>query len=59
MNLLNDPWLPFLLSNGEVEYHPPSAIADPDVINLALPRADFQGAAYQFLIGLLQTALPP
>ncbi|MFB9869331.1 type I-E CRISPR-associated protein Cse1/CasA [Vreelandella sulfidaeris] len=59
MNLLNNPWLPFLLRNGKVEYRPPSAVADPEVINLALPRADFQGAAYQFLIGLLQTALPP
>ncbi|MDN7133491.1 type I-E CRISPR-associated protein Cse1/CasA [Halomonas sp. MC140] len=59
MNLLNDPWLPFLLKSGQVKYLPPSALADPDVINLALPRADFQGAAYQFLLGLLQTALPP
>ncbi|WP_030074187.1 type I-E CRISPR-associated protein Cse1/CasA [Halomonas alkaliantarctica] len=59
MNLLNDPWLPFLLKSGEVDYRAPSALADPDVINLALPRADFQGAAYQFLIGLLQTALSP
>lgn len=59
MNLLTDPWLPILLKNGEMGYRPPSAVADPDVINLALPRADFQGAAYQFLIGLLQTALPP
>ncbi|OAZ98749.1 type I-E CRISPR-associated protein Cse1/CasA [Halomonas sp. G11] len=59
MNLLDDPWLPFLLKDGEVENRPPSAVADSDVINLALPRADFQGAAYQFLIGLLQTALSP
>ncbi|WP_339882553.1 type I-E CRISPR-associated protein Cse1/CasA [Vreelandella maris] len=58
MNLLNEPCLPFLLKSGEVKYRPPSAVADPEVINFALPRADFQGAAYQFLIGLLQTALP-
>jgi CRISPR system Cascade subunit CasA len=59
MNLLNDAhWLPCLLRNGQVEYRTPAAMADPDVINLACPRADFQAGAYQFLLGLLQTALP-
>ncbi|GHC37634.1 type I-E CRISPR-associated protein Cse1/CasA [Aidingimonas halophila] len=59
MNLLNDPWLPFLTREGATVYRPPCAVADPEITDLALPRADFQGAAYQFLIGLLQTALPP
>lgn len=59
VNLLNDPWLPFRTKEGAIDYRPPSAVADPDIVDLALPRADFQGAAYQFLIGLLQTALPP
>ncbi|RAH36386.1 type I-E CRISPR-associated protein Cse1/CasA [Halomonas sp. SL1] len=59
MNLLNDPWLPFRTKDGAIDYRPPTALADPEVVDLALPRADFQGAAYQFLIGLLQTALPP
>ncbi|HET8789605.1 MAG TPA: type I-E CRISPR-associated protein Cse1/CasA, partial [Modicisalibacter sp.] len=59
MNLLSDPWLPFRFRDGGIGYRPPSAIADPDVVDLALPRADFQGAAYQWLIGLLQTAMPP
>lgn len=59
MNLLNDPWLPFRNREGAIVYRPPTAVADPEVVDLALPRADFQGAAYQFLIGLLQTALPP
>ncbi|MBZ9567080.1 type I-E CRISPR-associated protein Cse1/CasA [Modicisalibacter tunisiensis] len=59
MNLLNDPWLPFRTRDGAIDYRPPSAVADPEIVDLALPRADFQGAAYQFLIGLLQTALPP
>lgn len=59
MNLLSAPWLPFKLRNGQIEYRPPTAIADPEVIDLAMPRADFQGAAYQWLIGLLQTALGP
>ncbi|XKE45303.1 type I-E CRISPR-associated protein Cse1/CasA [Halomonas organivorans] len=59
MNLLNDPWLPFRTLEGVIVYRPPTAVADPEIVDLALPRADFQGAAYQFLIGLLQTALPP
>lgn len=59
MNLLDAPWLPFRLENGEVAYQPVSTITSPSVIDLALPRADFQGAAYQFLIGLLQTTYAP
>ncbi|WP_444985339.1 type I-E CRISPR-associated protein Cse1/CasA [Halomonas mongoliensis] len=59
MNLLSTPWLPFRTRKGSVAYRPPTAVADPEIVDLALPRADFQGAAYQFLIGLLQTALPP
>lgn len=59
MNLLNDAWLPFRFADGSVCHHPPSALADPDVLDLALPRADFQGAAWQFLIALLQTAMTP
>lgn len=59
MNLLTDSWLPFKSQNGEITYQPVSAITSQDVIDLALPRADFQGAAYQFLIGLLQTTYAP
>ncbi|MGP9797206.1 type I-E CRISPR-associated protein Cse1/CasA [Halomonas sp. 86] len=59
MNLLTDPWLPFRYRDSRIEYRPPSALADPDVLDLALPRADFQGAAWQFLIALLQTAMTP
>lgn len=61
MNLLTDPWLPFRYRDGDgrIAYRPPSALADPNVLDLALPRADFQGAAWQFLIALLQTAMTP
>ncbi|MGP9643194.1 MULTISPECIES: type I-E CRISPR-associated protein Cse1/CasA [unclassified Halomonas] len=59
MNLLTDPWLPFRYRDSRIEYRPPSALADPDVLDLALPRADFQGVAWQFLIALLQTAMTP
>ncbi len=59
MNLLNNAWLPFRLKNGEEKNLPIDQITDPDIIDLALPRADFQGAAYQFIIGILQTVFAP
>ncbi|MCE8026880.1 type I-E CRISPR-associated protein Cse1/CasA [Billgrantia aerodenitrificans] len=59
MNLTERDWLPVRAKEGGITYRSPSSIADPEILDLALPRADFQGAAYQFLIGLLQTALPP
>lgn len=59
MNLLTASWLPFRYRGGRIEYRPPSALADRDVLDLALPRADFQGAAWQFLIALLQTSMTP
>lgn len=59
MNLLSDPWLPFHNRDGKVDYLPPSALVDPNILDLELPRADFQGAAWQFLIALLQTAMTP
>ena len=63
MNLLKDPWLVFKVQqpDGSITEQtlPITAIANPEVIDFALPRADFQGAAYQFVIGLLQTCFAP
>ncbi|BAU57410.1 CRISPR-associated protein [Halorhodospira halochloris] len=59
MNLIDEPWLPFRLRSGAIEYGPPCELAREDVVDLAPPRADFHGAAWQFLIGLLQTTCPP
>lgn len=59
MSLLDADWLPFRYQDGQLRYLSIEAILDPEVVDLALPREDFQGAAYQFLIGLLQTALAP
>ena len=63
MNLLRDPWLLFnvLQPDGSITEQtlPITAIAKPEVIDFALPRADFQGGAYQFTIGLLQTCFAP
>lgn len=59
MNLVKESWLPFKLKDGSEKVLPISAICDPQVVDFALPRADFQGAAYQLAIGLLQTVFAP
>ncbi|MDO6581493.1 type I-E CRISPR-associated protein Cse1/CasA [Photobacterium sp. 2_MG-2023] len=59
MNLVHDAWLPFRLQDGSSKSLPITAICDPEIVDFFLPRADFQGAAYQFAIGLLQTVFAP
>ncbi|MDC9589305.1 type I-E CRISPR-associated protein Cse1/CasA [Xenorhabdus sp. XENO-10] len=59
MNLVKDAWLIFRMRNGSEQKLPLAAICDPAVMDFALPRADFQGAAYQLAIGLLQTVFAP
>ena len=61
MNLINDPWMPATRADGYRCLIAPWQIAQRDnpVIELAAPRPDFQGALYQFLIGLLQTTFAP
>ena len=62
MNLINDPWIPVQRKSDA----PDTMIApwqltettDP-IISLNAPRADFNGALMQFLIGLLQTCATP
>jgi CRISPR system Cascade subunit CasA len=59
MNLLEDSWLPMQLADGSQQSLPLSQIFDKQIIDFALPRQDFQGAAYQFTIGVLQTLFAP
>ncbi len=61
MNLIHDPWIPVRLADGTGTRIRPAEIADRDNPPIALdaPRADFNGALAQFLIGLLQTAYAP
>ncbi len=61
MNLINDAWIPAIRADGSRCKIAPWQIAEVDnpVVELAAPRADFQGALYQFLIGLLQTTFAP
>lgn len=61
MNLINDPWLPVRRGSGATALITPWQLTEsPDpVVALNAPRADFNGALMQFLIGLLQTAAAP
>lgn len=63
MNLLTDPWLPVVRRSGRREVIRPAQITDgiddDPIVAPATPRPDFDGAALQFLIGLLQTAFAP
>ena len=61
MNLVTDKWLPVIRQDGNQCKIAPWQIAETDnlVIEVDAPRNDFQGALYQFLIGLLQTTFAP
>ncbi len=62
-NLLRAPWLPAKRRSGGIRLISPSeitaGIAQDPFESLAWPRPDFNGAAHEFLIGLLSTAASP
>jgi len=60
MNLITDPWIPVIRRNGP-DIIKPHQIVDTEnpVMEINALRPDFQGALYQFLIGLLQTCFAP
>ena len=62
-NLIDEAWMPMRRRSGSVEAVPPWRVTD-DVdedpfVGLAWPRPDFNGAAHEFLVGLLATAAAP
>ena len=60
MNLITDPWIPVIRKDGPDKIMPwQTAETENPVIEINAPRPDFQGALYQFLIGLLQTCFAP
>ena len=61
MNLIHDAWIPAVRRDGMRGYIAPWQIGTDSnpVTDLSAPRADFQGALHEFLIGLLQTAFAP
>ena len=62
-NLIDEPWLPVRRRSGAVEHIQPwwinDQINEDPFIAFAWPRPDFNGAAYELLIGLLSTAAAP
>lgn len=61
MNLITDPWIPVIRKDGGTQTIEPWRIVESEnpVVEIRAPRPDFQGALYQFLIGLLQTCFAP
>jgi CRISPR system Cascade subunit CasA len=59
LNLVTDAWLPARTRGGSIRVIRPAEIAAPDLLGLDLPRADFDGAVTEFLIGLLATTYAP
>ena len=62
-NLISEHWLPVQRRSGATGWVAPSQIneridEDP-IVGFAWPRPDFNGAAHEFLIGLLSTATAP
>lgn len=55
-NLLTDAWIQV---KGRVKPITVSKIVQPDILALDAPRADFNAALMQFLIGILQTVFAP
>lgn len=59
MNLLFEPWIPVRWQNGEQHTICFNQLIDSNIADFSFQRADFQGAAYQFAIGVLQTLFAP
>ena len=62
-NLISEPWLPVQRRSGATGWVAPSQIneriSEDPIVGFAWPRPDFNGAAHEFLIGLLATAAAP
>jgi len=58
-NLLSEPWIPVKTHHGANKLICAFEIAQKEIKALDAPRADFNAALMQFLIGLLQTTMAP
>lgn len=59
MDLITEKWLPVIFSNGEKTRISLLEILDNRIQDIACPRADFQGGAWQMLIGIFQCTVAP
>lgn len=51
--------MPVRFKDGTTGKLAPVDLADENVVDISAPRADLQGAVWQFLLGLLQTSFAP
>jgi CRISPR type I-E/ECOLI-associated protein CasA/Cse1 len=60
-NLIAEKWIPVRRTSGTLSWIAPRQIAEADdpPLRIESPRADFDGALIQFLIGLVQTTAAP
>ena len=64
-NLIREAWIPARRAKGSLEWIAPWEVTDPGpqgddpFVSLDAARPDFNGGLIQFLIGLVQTTLPP
>jgi CRISPR system Cascade subunit CasA len=63
VNLIEEPWIPVRRRSGTQVHIAPFDLTDQidhdPVVRIAAPRADFNGALLELLIGLLQTEAAP
>jgi len=63
MNLIQDAWIPVVRKDRTKDCIAPWEITTEyrtnPVVELDAPRSDFNGALIQFLIGIVQTSMPP
>lgn len=59
MDLITEAWLPVITKAGTTTKISLLELFNDDIADVAWPRADFQGAAWQFLIGLMQCTIAP
>lgn len=62
-NLIDEQWIPVMRRDGTPDKIAPHEVtkdfAENPVVSLDAPRADFNGALIQFLIGIVQTVAAP
>jgi CRISPR system Cascade subunit CasA len=59
MDLIKESWLPVIRIDGKKTKISLIDLLDDTIIDTAYVRADFQNAAWQMLIGLLQSTIAP
>lgn len=59
MDLTREKWLPVVLYSGKHTKIALTELLDNQIRDVAYPRSDFQGAAWQMLIGILQCTIVP